>query len=35
MLPDFECFNNSKEFFVIYIIVKLDEIKCVEIKGYC
>ena len=34
MLPDLECFKNSKKFFVIGIIVKLSKIESMEMKDY-
>jgi len=33
MSPDLESFKNSKEFFVMNIIVKFREGKCLGVKG--
>jgi len=34
MLLDLECFENSKKFLVIDIVVKLNRAKDMEIKDY-
>ena len=32
-MPDFECFENGKQFFVVDIIVELGQGKSLRVKG--